>query len=152
MRRAKHAPLILVLAFLVASCSIVEKGSYVRPATSLSTGETFYVVLDGEGREDTGKLLVERLKALGYDVRGGPRAEVPADTDVIVTYEDHWFWDMSMYMLSVKVDFRNAKTNALLATGQSLRTSLARKSPEAMVDEAISPVLAKGGPMSGGAR
>lgn len=152
MRKAKHTASILILAFLAASCSVVEKGSYVRPATSLRTDETFYVVLDGEGREDTGKLLVERLKALGYDVRGGPRVDVPANTEVIVTYEDHWWWDMSMYMLSVKVDFRNAKTNALLATGQSLRTSLARKSPDFMVDEAISPLFAKGGAMSGGAR
>lgn len=149
MRNPKHAAWILALALLAASCSIVEKSGYVRPGTSLGKEQTFFVVMDGEGRTDTGTVVVDRLKALDYDVRSGPRADVPANTDVIVIYKDYWVWD---FMLSLKVDFRNARTNALMATGQTLRNSLARTSPDEMVDEALAQVLAKSGPMTGGAR
>ena len=43
-----------------------------------------------------------------------------------------------MYMLELTVTIRDPKTEAPLATGNSLHTSLTRKSQTAMVDEVVS--------------
>ena len=55
----------------------------------------------------------------------------------IVSYEDHWQWDMSMYLITLRIDFRDPETRELLASGQSFRTSLDRKPPVFIVDEII---------------
>lgn len=140
------------IAMGLAACGFAQRTSYERPGESVSDYKRLYVAQDEGYTWDTGALIVDRLKAAGRDVRGGPRSEMPEDVDLVVTYEDHWFWDMSMYMISVKVDFRDAETNALVATGQSLRTSLKREDPEYMVDEAIAPLLASGASVAGGKR
>jgi hypothetical protein len=40
-------------------------------------------------------------------------------------------------MIELTVNFRDPKTNFPLATGNSLHTSLTRKSPDAMVEEVL---------------
>jgi hypothetical protein len=57
--------------------------------------------------------------------------------DAVVVYIDKWMWDLTMYMLELTVNINDPKTGAQLATGNSLHTSLTRKSPPEMVDEVI---------------
>jgi len=60
---------------------------------------------------------------------------------MIVRYEDHWQWDMSMYLIVLRIDFRDPETDELMAAGQCYRTSGARKSPEEMVNEILDHLL-----------
>lgn len=46
-------------------------------------------------------------------------------------------WDITMYMLRLEIKIYDAKTNALLSTAMSERTSAVRKSPEGMIDEVL---------------
>jgi hypothetical protein len=46
-------------------------------------------------------------------------------------------WDIAMYMLELTVTLRNPDSGFPMAVGNSLHTSLTRKSPEEMVDEVI---------------
>jgi hypothetical protein len=50
-------------------------------------------------------------------------------------------WDITMYMLELNVEIRDPRTDYILATGKSSRTSLARKSPEEMVEEVIGEIF-----------
>ena len=80
------------------------------------------------------------LPNLAQDAAADPAA-APAATDISVTYIDKWMWDITMYMVELTIDFRDPKTNFPLATGNSLHTSLTRKSPDAMVDEVLNNIL-----------
>ena len=62
---------------------------------------------------------------------------MPAGTDMVVFYEDRWMWDMTNYLIMLKVQFRDASSNLLIARGQSVRSSLVRKSVEGMVQETL---------------
>ena len=64
--------------------------------------------------------------------REGPRGGRPTEFDVLVVYEDRWQWDMSNYLLFLRIDLRDPATNVLLATGSSYQTSGARK-PESQI-------------------
>ena len=72
-----------------------------------------------------------------HNVSSGLEGDMPAGTDVIVLYEDRWMWDMANYLLMLKVQFRDASSNVLIARGQSARSSLVRKPVEAMVQETL---------------
>ena len=74
---------------------------------------------------------------MGYKASTGQRANVPNDVDAVITYRDHWFWDITMFMLWLKVHIRTPQDGFPMARGESFRTSFARKSPEEMVNEVL---------------
>lgn len=58
-----------------------------------------------------------------------------------VTYVDKWMWDITMYLLELTVNVRDPQTGFPVAVGDSLHTSLTRKSPPEMVDEVLDNVF-----------
>jgi hypothetical protein len=89
------------------------------------------------------KLISDRLNVMGYKATAGEKTAVPDDAEAIVTYQDKWMWDITMYMIELNVQVRQPKTDIAMATGHSLRTSLARKSPPEMVEEVLTDLFKK---------
>lgn len=106
------------------------------PGADLSNLKTFYVQrLAGEGR-GVERLITDRLIQMGFVASYG--SDGPANpVDAIVTYKDQWWWDLSWYMIQLDVQIRDAQTTLILANGQSIRSSLVRKSSDEMVDEVL---------------
>jgi len=50
-------------------------------------------------------------------------------------------WDITMYLLELTVTVRNPSNDFPMAVGNSLHTSLTRKSPEEMVDEVMTNIF-----------
>ena len=59
------------------------------------------------------------------------------EVDGVVTYQDRWMWDITMYMIRLNVQVRDGKSGAILANAEAMRPSLQRKSPEGMVEEVL---------------
>jgi hypothetical protein len=117
---------LLALALAALGCMTDFQADPIPPERRVA--ETRYYVERHE--QDERRLdvtIAAELAKRGVVSSSGTRAERPPDFDVLVTYEDRWQWDMSMYLLSMRIDLRDPKTNALLATGNSMQTSLARK-------------------------
>jgi hypothetical protein len=110
------------------------------PGADLRALKTAYVVCRPEEDANICQMLAENLEAHGFTARtgGGPP---PDGTQVVVTYEDRWAWDMATYLLTLRVDMRDPQTNVLLATAQVFATSLVRRSPERMARESIDAML-----------
>ena len=78
-----------------------------------------------------------------------PPSELPADDarlrgfDVLVVYEDRWQWDMSNYLIDLKIELRDARTNRTITSGHSYQTSLARKEPDTVVTKVVDGLLGK---------
>ncbi len=83
------------------------------------------------------------MSKLGLNATSGPKISKPKDIDVIVSYQDHWMWDVSTYLLKLIINFRDANTHIPLATGQSHRPSLVRKSPQFMAREILQSIFNK---------
>jgi len=85
-------------------------------------------------------LLIEnKLRQMGYAVKTENASS--DDIDAVITYKDKWWWDITMYMIELTISVRDKDSNFPLATGNSLHTSLTRKSPEAMVDEVLTNIF-----------
>ncbi len=126
---------------LTSGCAINRATATLSPGTDLSTLKTAYVVKHDKDKYKINELIKTKLESKGYTVSTGPQLPSPGAADIAVTYIDKWVWDITLYMVELTIDFRNPKTNFPIASGNSLHTSLTRKSPEEMVDEVVNNIL-----------
>ncbi len=115
------------------------------PGADIAAIKSFYIVHVPEDGRKINQLIADDLVARGYRATTGEATAKPTDVDAVVTYNDKWMWDMTMYMIQLDIQFRNPKTEIPLATGQSVRTSLVRKSPKLMVEEVLNQIFQKAG-------
>jgi hypothetical protein len=87
--------------------------------------------------------FANQLAVLGYQVTTGEATAVPADADAVLTYQDKWMWDLTMYMVELNAQLRNPRNDMILANARSFRPSLQRKSPPEMVKEVLGILLPK---------
>ena len=133
--------LIILSSALSIGCATTSLTSDVDPQADLSSLESFLVVklpADNRGIED---LIARALDKRGKTAMATASRPDQVDADAVVTYQDKWMWDITMYMLELNVEIRHPRTDYVLATGRSFRTSLARKSPEEMVEEVIGEIF-----------
>ena len=140
MRKIITLVAVLGLAASVLSgCAVNRATATVDPSADLRSKKTMHVVKLEEDGYDVNELITEKLRSMGYTVTTSK--DKPADVDAIVTYWDKWMWDITMYLLELTVTIRDPKNDFPLATGNSLHTSLTRKSPKEMVDEVVNNIF-----------
>lgn len=147
MFKGKSVSLFLSLCTLLSAmsltgCAVNRASATLTPGTDLDTVKTAYVVKLPADVHRIDDVIKENLEKRGYTVTKGPALRNGYSTDVAVTYVDKWMWDITMYMLELTIVVRDPKTGFSMATGNSLHTSLTRKSPPEMVDEVLGNILA----------
>jgi hypothetical protein len=118
---------------LLTGCAVNRATATVDPTANLAGIKTVHVVQLEKDERGVNRLIADRLNTMGFNATTS--LTKTADTDAIVTYADKWMWDITMYMIELTVVVRDPKNDFALATGNSLHTSLTRKSPVEMVDE-----------------
>jgi len=146
-RRALHRILFATLCALTVAalqgCAINRDSASVSPDVDLSRVKRLYVAKFGPDERGINNIIANELNKMGLHARTGLDIDAPGDVDAIVTYRDRWQWDITMYMLELRVFMRAPQTDQLLATGTSYHTSLTRKTPEEMVAEVLGNIFLK---------
>lgn len=132
--------LICAIVALLSGCAVNRATATIDPSADLAAIKSIHVTKYPSDNRDVDILIANKLKTYGYTVTTG--AQLPAETDAVVSYVDKWMWDITMYMLELTVVVRD-RNEFPLASGNSLHTSLTRKSPEEMVDEVLTNIFAK---------
>jgi len=135
--------LVLCLGVLSsAGCAANRATANASPDAEMGRAKSFYVVTRAEDARGVDALIGDALAKRGYVVKvGEPLPKAPAGTDAIVTYNDRWFWDITMYMVELTITVRNPDNNFPMATGNSYHTSLTRLTPQEMVDEVLTNIF-----------
>ena len=135
---------ILGLSFLALSlvaCATMQASK--APSADLSKIKTVYVQkLEGDGY-NVYQVITDQLNVMGFNATTGASADPPEPVDAIVTYVDRWMWDITMYMIRLNIQVRDGKTRAILASSESYRPSLQRRSKENMVAETLDAIFKK---------
>ncbi len=134
-----------VLGLLFAGGCSSLKANAVRDA-DLSKGRTFYVQKVPKDTHGLEVILRDELLRWGRKATHGPEGKMPAGTDVLVTYVNHYWWDMRMYLMQLDVEFRDPKTKKVVASAVNKRTSLVSRSAAYMAWEALVAVFKKTNP------
>jgi hypothetical protein len=122
-----------LVLLLLTGCAVNRATATVDHTAHLAGITTVHVVQLEKDERGVNRLIADRLNTMGFNATTS--LTKTADTDAIVTYADKWMWDITMYMIELTVVVRDPKNDFALATGNSLHTSLTRKSPVEMVDE-----------------
>ena len=128
--------ILLAVFALLHGCAINKATATVDPTTDLSSLKVFHVKKSAEDTRDVNVIIENKLEAIGFQV-----SETGNDADAIITYVDKWFWDITFYMLELTITVRDPKNDFPLAAGNSMHSSLSRKSPEKMVDEVLANIF-----------
>lgn len=130
---------------LVFACAVLSGCASMQatkaPGTDLAKLKTFYVARLPADERGIEKLISTRLGTMGYQASSGAEPASATPVDAIVTYQDRWMWDLTMYMIKLSVQVRDGQSGAILANGESMRPSLQRKSPEGMVEEVLTEIF-----------
>jgi hypothetical protein len=134
----KLAAILSIVTSLTTGCANHATGN-IYPSANLSALKKMYVKHYADDNAAVNVRIADKLREQGVIVTTGD-GEPPTDIDAVVTYVDRWMWDFTMYMLELTIDIRDAKSQALLASGNSLHSSLTRKSPAEMVSEVVNSI------------
>jgi len=126
----------IALATLMLSACATNNASRA-PDANLTKLKTFYVVRVPADERGIEKLIAARLNSMGYQSTSGDAPTPAAPVDAVVTYQDRWMWDITMYMIKLDIQIHDGTSGAILAKGEVMRPSLQRKSPEGMVEETL---------------
>lgn len=136
----------IVAAFVLAAAVLANSACAINRATATADPSLRWEAIKWlhvkklEGEDGSvRKLIVDKFRASGFAVTTDP--EPMAQPDMFVTYHDRWVWDITMYLLELTITLHDPRTDVALASGNSFHTSLARKSPQAMVDEVVGNIL-----------
>lgn len=128
----------VVLLLALQGCATNRESASVAADTDITKLKSIHVLRSEPDDRGVYITIAEQLCKLGYAVSTGTAATMPADTDAELSYRAQWQWDMTMYLLDLRVTLRNPRTDALLGSASSYHTSLTRKSTEEMVFEVLS--------------
>jgi hypothetical protein len=106
----------LLFAVIVTGCSTVEPGKHFGN-TSLASMKTAFVVIGSDYNQAIGVNIHEALAQHGVTASMGTTAEKPKDVAFYVEYEDHWQWDMAMYLSSLDIRFIDNQTGQVVGSG-----------------------------------
>lgn len=137
----KSALLLIAAIFLSLPSCVQQVKSTKAPGANLSNLKTFYVERYAPDTRGIDGVIAGQLQAKGFNATHGASKKAPANADARLTYVDRWMWDITMYLLKLDIQITDAKTGAILAKGESTRTSLARKSPEFMAREILDDIF-----------
>ena len=137
----KFASLAIIM-LLMTGCSKALVKSDSDPNADLAKLETFYVHKLADDDDNLDMIIANKLNEFGFKATSGPEPRPKQPVDTIVTYQDRWMWDITMYLLEIDIEFHDPETNFVFASGKSYRTSLVRESPEYMIDEVLRDIFA----------
>ena len=137
----KLAVILFIFTSLSTGCSNHATGG-INPGANFSALKTMYVKHYPSDNSGVNELIANKLRNKGVTVTTGD-GNPPSNVDAVVTYVDRWMWDITMYMLELTINISDSKTGFQMATGNSLHTSLTRKSQTDMVDEVVNSIYNK---------
>lgn len=134
-------PLILLVALLAGCTSYqAQPGSAGR----LQGKQRYFVVANSNDSRGLAHRIVASLKARGFTADSGPRTMLPEDTQVAITYQDHWAWDFGERLVHVEISAHEPGSPQPIAAASYSAKIPGRQSTAEIIDELVGR-LAPGG-------
>ncbi|MDO9066944.1 MAG: hypothetical protein Q7W05_00615 [Deltaproteobacteria bacterium] len=128
-----------ILIFLFSGCAnraVVDR----NPTFNINNIKTIHIKNSDGGGDELAPVIADKLRSLGY-INISIGNDIAPNADAVITYRDKWMWDITMYMIELTITVRDKESWTPIATGNSMHTSLTRKSEKEMVDEVLTNIF-----------
>jgi len=98
---------------LLAGCASYT--AHVEPGAQFSKYRRFWVKSNLDDNHGLDRLLVQALKARGYEAEHGPLTMMPREAEAVVSYRDRWTWDFKNHMTSLEVTVQDVRSERQVA-------------------------------------
>lgn len=134
---------LLILCCVLAGCVTNRQGQQMPSDIYKSE---FYVERQPKDERNLAENISNMLRARGFNALYGEQGLAPDNSEYIISYIDKWYWDMRMYLLSLRIEVRDRKTNHIVAYGESFQTSLAAmgKTHDDIINMALDEMVSRG--------
>lgn len=139
MKKLLSLLIVGCVALLFVGCASMSATKV--PTADLGSLKSFYVVKLGPDERGINQVIADQLSLMGYQATTGAAATPPTPVDAVITYQDKWMWDITMYMIELNIQVRQPDNQMLFASGKSYRPSIQRKSPAKMAREVLESIL-----------
>jgi len=128
------------LAIMLSGCAadLTTSSKKIPP----DVRKIYVQTVEGDGYNVDG-IIAQQLKSMGYTAVVGAAAKPSQQMDVILTYNDQWSWDMSVFLFKLTIKVRDPLSGKLITAGEVRRTSFARTSAEEMARELLEELFEK---------
>lgn len=92
--------ILLAFTALLLFSGCAKLTTSVPPGTDFTKLQSFYVIRHERDGREVNVAIRDELSKRGLVATTGPDSTRPAKVDVIVTYEDRWMWDITMYLFA----------------------------------------------------
>ena len=103
----------MLLGLMLAGCATYT--SSVEPSTALGDYRRFWVKTNLDDNHAIDRLLVQVLKARGFEAEAGPMTMMPREAQAVVHYRDRWTWDFKDHMTSLEITVQDVGREAEVA-------------------------------------
>lgn len=129
-------PFVLALACLCAGCAGTVSARRA-PKADLKALHTIFVERRQSENHHFDELIVQELRARGYQADSGPLTMMEPETDALVTYQDQWTDDLTSHLIAFALTLTDARRHQQIAEGRYFRPSITHMSPADMVHRTI---------------
>jgi len=133
----------LCLVSLLAGCTTTATARKA-PKADLAALHTVFVEHRLNDNHQLDLLVVQELRALGYEAASGPLTMMPPETDAFVTYEDTWTFDFTTHMIGFSMNVTDNRKHVPMAEGSYSRLSVTRMAPAEIIHLTVLKIF-KGG-------
>lgn len=118
MKSYRHVIAIACVSLLVLAVTGCHTVSPARVADAAKLKDKKQLLVVQSARKDRGfhKEIVRNLTARGFTVSSGTLDGMDAKTELYLSYDDRWTWDLVMYPKEVTMALHDAKTRELLGS------------------------------------
>jgi hypothetical protein len=115
-------PRVLTIGLLALACA--SRSASPIAGTARDPEALFFVMNHGKDQRHLEQIIAGVFRAQGLRVSAGGSGQQPAHTTFVVTYEDHWAWDMRTYLLEIEIEVRDVATGAVVGESRSYQDSV----------------------------
>lgn len=126
---------LTMLGLALAGCSSFTAD--VEPGTQLSAYRRFWVKSNLDDNHSIDRLLVQALKARGYEAAHGPLTMMPREAQAIVMYRDRWAWDFKNHMTALELTVQDVRSEKQVAVASFVGPASLTLSPLEVVERLV---------------
>lgn len=123
---------LLLLVPLVSGCSHLD--TRLAPAANLAGYHNIFVEHELSDGRSVDLFIQRKLQSMGFVVAYGPLTMKPPEAELVVSYQEHWTFDFTTYIIEIDMQVHDARTGRELAVGHYFHPTITKEYTSEVVD------------------